>query len=306
MPNPTVRDVHIDGALSSISVAYKNDSYLAEQIFPRVPVQHKSDFYWVFPKAAWQRNEVAIRAPGTRAQRADYDVTTASYSCINWALAKLIPDEVRANADAPLAPDVEATEFVTDALLRAQEKRVADKTTGGSGLWIYSATPSVKWTSDTSDPWGDIDTAINGVISTVGRAPNVAVMSWDVWRNLRQHPDFLDRIKYTRPGGRLEPSDMNTWFGLEKVLVGNQLIDTAREGATASISYIWGDGFWMGYVPARASLMTPAAGYILEWMPRQVRRFRMDQEYTDVVEASQNVAEIVTASDAGAIIYDAV
>jgi len=305
MPAPTVRDVHIETALSQISVAYRNGVYIAEQVFPRVGVTKKSDYYFVFDKGAWFRDEVAVRAPGTRAARVDYTISTASYVCVTYAIAKAIPDEVRENADQPLRPDVEATEFVTDALLRAQEIRVANVITGSTN-WAYAACPAYYWSNDSSCPLDEIEAAIDAVISRIGRAPNVAVMSWDVWRRLKNHPDCMDRIKYTRASGRVEPEDLASWFGLEKVLIGTALKDTSKEGVTSSLSYIWGDDFWVGYVPPNPALMTPAAGYILEWQARKVMRFREEQERQDVIEASHCVDEVVTASDAGALIVDVV
>lgn len=305
MPSPTLRDVHVDSPLTNISVAYMNGNYIGEQIFPRVSVQKKTDLYFVFPKDAWFRDEVAIRAPGTRAHAADYEVTTASYMAVTYALSKLVPDEVRANADTPLRPDVEATEFVTDQLLRAQERRIAALVTG-SANWAYAASPTTQWSSDTSDPFGDIMGGIDGVISRIGRMPNVGVMSWAVWKDLMQHPDLLDRVKYTRPSATLQLSDLMGWFGLERLLVGTAIYNSAAEGATFSSSYIWDDDFWMGYVPPSPALMTPAAGYTLEWQSRQVRRFRREEEYTDVVEASHSTDEIISASDAGAILYNCV
>lgn len=305
MPSPTLRDVHLDTALSNISIAYRNELYIAEQVFPVVQVQKKSDYYFIFDKGAWFRDEVAVRAPGTRAKRADYSITTGSYVCINYALAKAIPDEVRRNADAPLRPDVEATEFVTDALLRAQERRVA-ALVAGSTNWAYSSSPTTQWSSDTSDPLGDLDDAINAVVKAIGRMPNTLVMSWDVWRQLRLHPDLLDRVKYTRPSGRVEPNDLSGWLGINKVLIGTAIYDASQEGQTSSISYIWGDDVWIGYVPPAANLMTPAAGYVLQWGDREVRRFREDQERQDVVEACHYTDEVITASDAGALIYNAV
>ena len=50
MPNPTVRDVHIDSAMGEISIAYHNQNYIWSQVFPEVPVQKRSDYYFVFPK----------------------------------------------------------------------------------------------------------------------------------------------------------------------------------------------------------------------------------------------------------------
>lgn len=305
MANPSSRDVHVNQPLSRVSIAYRNAAYIADQIFPILSVDKQSDVYWVYDKQSWFRNRSSTRAPGTRANRADYGVTTASYLCINDALAKGITDEVRNNADAPLRPDITATEFVTDGLLLALESRVATIITACAN-WSNASNPSVKWSDDTSDPLGDIDTAVNAVVSTIGRAPNVAVMSWDVWRHLRQHPDFMDRVKYTRASGRLEVSDLASWFEFDKILVGKALIDSAVEGRTESISYVWGDDFWCGYVPAAPALEVPAAGYVLTWGGRKVERFREDQEKQDVVSAEWYTDEIVTASDAASILADCV
>ena len=306
MTMPTLHDVHVERPLTNISIAYRNGEYIFDQVFPVVSVQKKSDVYWTFGKSSWFRNEVQLRAPGAEAQEGDYEITTASYNCLTRAIAKTIPDEVRENADAPLAPDAEATAWVTDQLLRAQERRVAAITTGGSGLWAYSASPTVQWTSDTSNPLADIEGAINGVVSSIGRMPTVAVMSWDAWRYLKHHPDVLDRIKYTRPGSQMVPGDLTDWFGFNKVLVGMSLYDPAKEGTSSSTSYIWGDGFWCGYVPGGPALMTPAAGYSLEWMSREVRRYRLDTRHSDKIEAQHSTAEVITASDAGAVLFNVV
>ncbi len=303
MPRPTLRDVHVNQPLSNISIGFQNAAYIAEQVLPVVQVEKKSDVYFSFDKGVWYRDRAKPRAPGTRAQRGDYSITTASYICISDALAKSIPDEVRANVDQPLNPDVEATEFVTDALLLGLEIRVADVVTA-SANWSQAASPATQWDSDTSDPVRDVDTAVNGVVSRIGRLPNVGVMSWDIWRNLKQHPDLLDRVKHTRPGAPIELTDIAQWFNLERVLLGTAIKNTAQEEAAESMSYVWGENFWVGFVPATAALMTPAAGYTFVWGNRVVSRFREDQEKSDVVESEWFTAEQVTASDAGAVVYN--
>ena len=102
MAMPTLHDVHIDGPLSNVSIAYKNENYIADQVFPALAVAKKSDKYFVFDRTAWFRNEVSERAPGDLAKEADYGITTASYNCVVKALAKVVADEVRMNADSPL------------------------------------------------------------------------------------------------------------------------------------------------------------------------------------------------------------
>jgi len=305
MAQPTINDVHINRALSNISVAYRNEEFLADQVFPAVTVESKSDHYFTFGKNAWFRNEAAPRAPGTRAARGEYDISTASYICLPYALATPLPDEIRANADNPLQPGITAVEYVTNGLMLSREIRVASMVMTSTN-WTYSSSPSTQWTSDTSEPETDIDNAINGVVSQIGRMPNVAIMSWDVWRKLKNHPNMLERLKYTRPGGVLTPGDLREWFGFEKVLVGMSLSDSSKDGQSGSMSYVWGDDFWTGYVPSAPALMTPASGYILEWGARTASEYREDQEHQDVYEVQEFTDEVITASDAGAIVYDAV
>ncbi len=305
MPSPTQRDVHIDRAMTQVSIAYRNNAYIAEEVFPLVPVDKQSNVYFVFDKASWFRNRSGPRAPGTRAPRADYDLSSSPYLCVNDALAKEIPDEVRNNADVPLRPDVTATEFVTDGLLLGLEKRVATLITACAN-WATASNPGTLWSTDTSNVWADIDTAVNAVVSSIGREPNVAIMGWPVWKALRNHPDFIDRVKYTRQTGRVEPEDLRSWFGFEKVLIGKAVENTALPGVAVSMSFIWGKHFWVGYVTDAPALEQPSSGYIFRWGNRQVERFRMDQEHTDIIAAEHFTAEVICASDAGSGFFTAV
>lgn len=306
MARPTLRDVHpTNQALARISIAYKNQDYIADQVFPTVTVQKKSDYYFRYGKDFWFRDRAKPRAPGARADRADYAIDTASYVCLNYSLAHGIPDEVRDNADAPLQPDVEAAEFISDGLDLSREIRVATIICSSTG-WSTANTPSIQWSADNSDPWNDIMTAIDGVVGNTGRMPNVGVMAWPTWRYLANHPDFLDRIKYTRSSGKLELSDLQAWFNLEKLLVGLARKEVSQEGVTSSMQWVWDDDFWVGYVPPAPALRTPAAGYVLRWGARETNRFREDQEHQDVYEIGEFTVEVVTASDAGAIVYNAV
>jgi len=111
-------------------------------------------------------------------------------------------------------------------------------------------------------------------------------------------------VKHTRTGGIVTPDDLAGWFGFDKVLVGTAIYDTAVEGQTASVSYVWGDDFWLGYVPTTPALMEPASGYVFTWQDFTVSRFREDQEKQDIIEAEHHTDEVICASDAGGIIYN--
>jgi hypothetical protein len=288
-----------------VSIAYRNTTYIANQVFPIVGVENQSDKYYIFDKGAWFRiADRARRAPGVRAARIDYSLSTGSYLCIEYSLAKGVPDETRKNADNPLNPETEAVQFTTDALLRLQEDRVATLVlTNGSTNWANVATPSTKWDDDTSDPVGDVETGRTTVAKTIGVLPNTLVMGFDVWSALKQHPDLLDRIKYTERG-ILTPDIAAGIFEVENILVGTAVKEKALEGATGSMAYIWGEEAALIYVPANPGLMTPAAGYTFSWLPFAAERYREDQEKQDVFAVAHSVDERITGSDAGYCLYN--
>lgn len=300
--SPTARTVHVNRPLTNISVAYMNNDYIYPQVFPQVPVANKSDVYFVFDRSAFYRNRSGLRAPGTRAPLGDYGITTASYICINDALGALIPDEMRDNADAPLRVEVTGTKYVADGLELGEEIRVAAKI-AACASWASASNPGTAWSSDNSDPYADIQTAVDAVIKQIGRMPNIAVTNWTVWRRLQNHPNFLERLKYTRPGGTLAEGDVNNWFGFDKLLIGKAIYDTANEGATTSMSFVWGNNFWVGYVPSAPALEEPAAGYVLRWGNKEIRRLRMEPEHATLIEGQWFVSETITASEAGAGFY---
>ena len=99
---PTASDLHIDRLLTNISIAYMNTAYIADQIFPMVPVQKQSDRIPLFNQSFWYRDDPRVRAPGQKSVRGGFDVdNSAIYFADRFSRGFEIPDEVRRNADLP-------------------------------------------------------------------------------------------------------------------------------------------------------------------------------------------------------------
>lgn len=305
---PTYQQTHIDVALTNISVAYIPDGFIADQIFPNVPVQKISGKYYIYTKADFLRRDAAVRAPGTRASRGGYGQSTGLYTCVEYAIAQPVPDEIQANADAPLNPLRDATQYVTSQIYLQKESDVAG-TVFGNSVWSGSSTPSPTWDNDASVPVTNVETAKYNIVSTIGRLPNVGVMGYNVLRYLMDNGDILERIKYS--AGPTAPAKVTVQalaalFGLDKLLVGTAIEDTAAEGATSSLSFLWGPHMALAYVAPTPSLMSPSAGYIFSYQTREVSRFREDQERTDIVEGRESWDTAVVASDAGYLLKSVV
>ena len=88
MPNPTVGDVHVNAALTNISVAFgqSEDTFVARRVFSQVPVRHKSDEFFVLDREDWFRSDARERAPGTESAGSGWRVSTQTYHCTRNAL----------------------------------------------------------------------------------------------------------------------------------------------------------------------------------------------------------------------------
>lgn len=303
---PTQQSVHIDQPLTNISIAYRNEEYIAERVFPNVPVPKQSDKYYVYDREYWTRDEVERRAPGTRPVRGAYKVSNESFLCENWGFAIPVPDELVANADAPLRPLQDATLFVTDKILLKKEILVSDQAFGTT--WSSSATPGTLWDVDTSDPIGDVSLANDTVVKAIARLPNVGIIGNGLWRHVKKHPDIIDRIKGAAAPGNpavLNAAAISALFELSEILVGRAVKNTAAENATVSHSYIWGLHMLVMYRTPTPALTTPNSGYVFQWKPRQVSRFREDQERTDVVDVLEYFDVKITSTLAGYLIKSA-
>ncbi len=292
MPQPTSFDVHVDAILTNISVAYMQESYafVASRAFPQVSVNKQTDKYFTYTQADFFRDQVQRRADGTESAGTGYGLSTASYSCDVYALHKDIGDQTRANADAPLNPDMDATRFLTQQMLIRQEVEWA-AAAFTTGVWGTDATPSTLWDAASSTPIADVETAKNTVLTNTGYVPNTVIMSYKVLSALMDNSDIIDRIKYTSQDSVSEEL-LARLFGVDRVMVMAGTYNTAAEGATASYSQIGDKDVLVAYVAPTAGLMVPSAGYTMLWngvsqgfgTSTAVARYRMDTLRADRIE----------------------
>jgi len=317
MPQPSINSVHVDAILTNISVAYlqNQDNFIADKVFPVIPVDKKSDKFFTYTKNDWFRDEAQRRAGGTESAGGGYGLSTGSYSADVFAFHKDVDDQTLYNADAPLNPLREATEFVTRRLMLRKEIQWNTDFFAGS-VWNndydgVSGTPStneVKQWSDyaASDPIDDIEDAKAGILSTTGMEPNTLVLGYDVFRALKNHPDIVDRIKYT--SSQTVTADMlGAMFDIPRVIISKAVKATNNEGGTAAYSFTSGKKALLCYVAPTPGLLTPSAGYSFSWTGVSgglgatvgTSQFRMESLKADRIEAEMAFDNKVIASDLG-------
>lgn len=292
MPQPTRSQVHIDAILTNISIAYMNDmdSFVASKVFPTVNVAKQSDKYFTYSQADFYRDQAQVRSGGTESAGSGYGLSTDTYSSQVYALHKDVDDQVRANSDAPLDPDQDATRFLAHQMMIRQERDWATKFFTTS-VWGNDSTPSTLWDASGSDPIADIQTGINTILSDTGYLANTLVLSYAAYKTLRNHPDIVDRYKYTSADS-ISPELIGKVVDLPRVMVMKGVYNSAVEGASASYGQIGDKDALLCYVAPSAGLMTASAGYNFVWngvggglgTSTAVSRFRMDHLRSDRIE----------------------
>lgn len=322
---PTASDVHVNAPLTNVSVAYIQaaENYVADKVFPVVPVQKQSDRYFVYSKADFFRDEAKVRAPSTESAGGGFGLdNTPNYFCPLTAFHKDVDDQMRANADAALSPDRDATEYVTQVMLIRRDKQWATNyfTTGIWGLDLtgVAAAPGanqfLQWNDALSKPCQVIRGEVTRIGIATGKKPNVLVLGATTFTNLCDNPDVLDRIKYTQRGNVTEEI-LASVFGVQKVVVAMATHNTALEGAAAAMSAIVNSkAALLVYANPTPSLMQPSGGYTFAWtgllgagaQGNRIKRFRMEALESDRIEGEMAFDTKLVASDCGTFFATAV
>lgn len=320
MPQPTAGDVHVNAPLTSISIAFLQDqsSFVARKVFPVVPVSKQSDRYYVYDKKQWFRSDAKPRAPGSESAGSGFTVdNTPTYYAGVRAVHKDVDDQIRANADAAINPDRDATEFVTRDLMLEQELDWASKYFS-TGIWTGSTTgadvtPGVLWSATNSTPIEDMRAEIRAVQKKTGFKANTAVLAPDVWDIVQDHPDFLERIKFTQRA--IVTVDLLAGvLGLDKVYIAEAIADAAEEGAAESLDFVFSKSLLLAYSAPRPSLLHPSAGYTFAWSGlfganaagMRISRFRMEHLKSDRVEGEAAYDHKLVAPECGAFMLNVI
>ena len=271
---PKMQEAHIDRALTNMSVAYMQDAsnYIADRVFPIVPVKRQTDLYYIYNTGDFLRDEAQVRGAISESAGGDYDLSTDTYYCKKHAFHKDVSPDERVNYDEPLDADKDAQLFVSQKMLIRREMEWASKFFK-AGVWTAeiagaAATPdggeTIFWDLESSDPIKDISDAAVNMASKTGYRPNTLVLSPHVFNALKNHFDVLDRVKYTETG-IVTNSLLASLFEVENVYVAWAVVNKGAKGATDNVGFIMGKNALLCYANPNPTLRTPSAGYIFAW-----------------------------------------
>lgn len=268
---PTGRQVHIDSAMSGLMVAAFETAgdFVAGRLFPPVPVSKQSDRYYTLRKEAWLAMPSTFRAPKTRANRIEFDISSDSYFADNYALAAEIPLEDLANADAALNLRASNTQLISTGLLRDWEQRA-------QSVAISNVSTVVRLTgTSNAEAWDAINSADiieqiasghQSIYDNTGLRANTLILDYKSYMLAKRNARAFEKFKYRSDGPPLlSDGQLSEMFMVDNLIVARSQKNNANPTAVASITSIWGPTALLVRVEQAVSLQTATYGLSMRW-----------------------------------------
>lgn len=300
--------------LTAVAIAYRNGRLIADEVLPRVIVPDRSFKYLVYPKGVFLT--VPDTKVGRKSQpgRVELSATETTDSVDDFGLDDAVPnDDIAAAQTQPNLPDplLKSAEYVTDLVLLAREKRVADLvfnaanyaagnkvTLSGTGQWSDFVN---------SDPVSAILAALDSCIMR----PNVLAIGRAAWTKLSTHPKICKAVfGQNTDAGVASRQQVAALFELDDVLVGESWINTAKKGQTATPVRVWGKHAVFAYRNKNADTQRGATyGLTAQWGGR-VAGSEYDKNIGlrggQIVRVGESVKELLCANDLAYMFENAV
>ena len=232
--------------LTNMSMAYFANpaDHVATSIFPICPVDFSTGFYYEFLKGDLARDNVGRKPEFGKVAPAKMGHTDNTYKC-NVDQIIVGVDQIgavnyqRAGVPASIEPRKNKVRFVSEQQI----------------LHL--------------DPVNFFDARKREIKLAGRRMPNKLSLGYDSFTALKNHPDILERVKYT--GSSANPAVVNEnvlaqILGFAEVKVLEATYNAAEEGQPDDMQFVCeSDGALMTYTTNTPAIDEPSAGYIFTW-----------------------------------------
>jgi len=298
----------VDPVLTTLAQGYNNNIMVSDSIFPCVQINSHKGKIPKFNKTAFiSRN--TQRASGALSNR----INDADFELLDF---ELLENDVEIPVDY-LEEELSESFFkleqkvmmdLLNILSLNKEKEAADYAQNTNNYTTTGKTDcsSSLWTSATSTPIQIIKNAADNIRSKIGRMPNTAILGASVYRALVEHPDVIDRVKFS--GVRsVNTKVLSELLNIEHIQIGyaQQTLDNA------TFTDIWKDNLILAFVDKnekkKRSEFNPSFGYTLQQKGHpEVDAYYENGGKIKVIRCTDKYTIKVTCPDAAHLIHNCI
>ncbi|MCU7380510.1 hypothetical protein OBO34_19545 [Clostridiales Family XIII bacterium ASD5510] len=270
--------------LTNLSMAYfqGDDKYVSRKVFPIVPVQLSSSFYYEFLKGDLARNNVRRKPQMGKVEPAVMGHTENSYQCyVDQVITGI--DEIsaldysRTKAPTSIDPRRAKARFIAEQMNLALDiqfaksffnKDVWKNTLAGADTASEGST-FIRFDDDNCDPIELIDNLKLEMEEEGRRTPNKLSLGAKAFKALKNNPTILERVKYggsTANPALVTENVLAQLFGIDQVLVFKSTYNAAAQGQPDDMQFICNpNDALLTYTTNSPAIDEPSAGYIFAW-----------------------------------------
>jgi hypothetical protein len=272
MPNPSpsksIANLRpdIQGMFEEFDVEMNLQRMVALKVFPVFEVGLQAGPFGKIKIESLLRAVDTKRGSGGGYNTSSFEFTDDSYATKENGLT--VPVDQR---NAKIYANYFQAEVVAAKLARAgvmtnMERRVADLLFKASNVTVNAAN---EWNTASGLPIDNVETAVQKLYDK-GIIANAMLISYKVFRNLRNNAQVIARITASGAGRPAKPSDvtidmLKAVFDLDNILVGGAQYNSAAEGKDASISPIWSDEYALVTRVSDGDISDPGVGRTFHW-----------------------------------------
>lgn len=296
--------------LTAIAIAYRNIRLIADEVLPRVPVAQQEFKYRQYALSSSFTVPNTLVGRTSRPGQVEFGFTEVTAATRDHALEDPVPQADIENAPQGYDPITRAVEGITDLILLDREVRASALVFNPAS---YAPANQVQlagvqqWDDPASDPIEDITRGLDTVIMR----PNILVLGNAVATALRRNVAIVKSYNGSLGDAGIVPLEfIRELFELDAVLVGQGWVNAAKPGQPVTLSRVWGNHASLIYRDSLAGTTDRTTfGMTAQWGDRVAGSLpdpNIGMRGGQVVRVGESVRELVTASDLGYLIQDAI
>lgn len=298
-------------SLEEFSLAMDSMGFIGHLIYRVITVAKQAGNFGRIPLEQLLAMADTERAPGSGYKRGEFTFTPASYATKEQGWEEPIDDrEAQMYADY-FDAEVIATARAMRRVMENGERRVAGKVFNTT---TYTPTAVANgWNTTNGTPIDDVEAKIQNVYDDSGLWPNTMVITKKVFRNLRNSPQIVDRVKYQgfqdARAGNISVEAIAQALAIDNLLVAGGTQNTAKQSQPKNLSPIWSTEYaWIGRTAETDDFQEPCVGRTFHWpgdgseVDGHVETYRDESIRGDVVRVRHDVDEVDLHAEAGGLL----
>lgn len=269
--------------LTNMSVAHfqPDDWFVSPFVFPILPVQLSTSYYYIFDKGDLARDNVQRKPEFGKVTPMMFGSKQELYSCeVDQIIVGI--DQIstlnyqRSGAPGIIDPRRAKVRIATEQLKLHMDRVFADAYFK-SGVWTnewagVTTTPSgkqfYKFSDSNCDPVKFIGDRRVEMMREGRRKPNVLALGVEAYEALKNNASILDRVKYS--GSTANPATINAnvlaqVFEIDRVVVLNSTYNKGGYGSTSMDFVCDSKGALLAYAAPNPAIDEVTAGYTFAW-----------------------------------------